>query len=141
MGSQCSGAQFGTATTMIIGGYLIHGNVLGGWPSVFYFFGAVSLIWFVLWTFFMYDTPASHPRISAEELAYIETSIGKKSSSKIPTPWRQIFTSRAVWAIVIGHSGHVWGLYTLLTLLPTYLRTVLHFDIKQVGYESFEKVK
>ncbi|CAG7733200.1 unnamed protein product, partial [Allacma fusca] len=126
-----AGAQFGTAATMVSSGYLIDGGVFGGWPSVFYVMGVISLVWFVLWCFFMYDSPAVHPRISKEERNYIETSIGNKSTEKVATPWRSIFTSWPVWAIIIGHSGHVWGLYTLLALLPTYLKTVLQFDIKQ----------
>ena len=34
-----------------------------GWESVFYFFGTLGAIWFVFWTIFCYDTPATHPRI------------------------------------------------------------------------------
>jgi len=67
--------------TMIISGYLIHGDVMGGWPSVFYFFGVVSVVWFVLWTFLMYDKPSDHPRISREERNYIEKSIGAGARS------------------------------------------------------------
>lgn len=52
------------------------------------------------------------------------------------TPWKDIFTSLPVWAIVVGHVGHAWGLYMLLTQLPTFLSTVLQFDIKQVGLPS-----
>lgn len=35
--------------------------------------------------------------------------------------------------IIVAHTGHTWGLYTLLTELPTYMKTVLNFDIKQVA--------
>lgn len=83
----------------------------------------------------MYDTPASHPSISKEELDYIQNSIGsgKEDETKISeTPWAEIASSKAVWAIIVAHVGHGYGLYTLLTLLPTYLKTALHFDIKQV---------
>lgn len=151
-----SGAQFGTAAAMIVSGALIHSS---GWPSVFYVIGGFSILWFILWCFFIYDSPAEHPGISAEELLYIEKSIGTQRQSKVrlfltlhwnarlakltllfvykqevtPTPWFKIFTSIPVWAIVVGHVGHTWGLYTLLTELPTYMKTVLHFDIKQVS--------
>ncbi|ODN03400.1 putative inorganic phosphate cotransporter [Orchesella cincta] len=81
-----AGAQFGTAVTMVVSGYLIHAGVWGGWPSVFYFIGAFSLLWFILWTMFMYDTPASHPRISDEELMYIQkSSSSRKETSHEPT--------------------------------------------------------
>ena len=70
------GTFFGTAVTLIGSGYLIHGNILGGWPSVFYVTGLISLFWFILWIFFAFSTPAEHPRISQEERFHIEKSIG-----------------------------------------------------------------
>jgi len=41
-----------------------------------------------------------------------------------------MLTSGPVLAILVAQTGHGWGLYTLLTELPTYLKTVLHFDLK-----------
>jgi ACS family sodium-dependent inorganic phosphate cotransporter-like MFS transporter 5 len=43
-----------------------------------------------------------------------------------------MLTSWPVFAILVAQTGHGWGLYTLLTELPTYMKTVLHFDIKNV---------
>ena len=37
-----------------------------------------------------------------------------------------------VLAILVAQTGHGWGLYTLLSELPTYMKTVLHFDVKAV---------
>ena len=37
--------------------------------------GAVGILWFFLWFFVAFSSPASHPRISEEEREYIETSI------------------------------------------------------------------
>jgi ACS family sodium-dependent inorganic phosphate cotransporter-like MFS transporter 5 len=49
------------------------------------------------------------------------------------TPWGKILTSLPVIAIFVAQTSNAWGLYTLLTELPTYMRTVLHFDIKEVS--------
>ncbi len=73
----------GTAGTMIASGYLIHGNVFGGWPSVFYLIGALTIVWFGLWCLYVYDSPSEHPRISTEELNFIEKSIGNQASKVI----------------------------------------------------------
>ncbi|CAL8075243.1 unnamed protein product [Orchesella dallaii] len=75
-----SGTSFGTAVTLIFSGYIIHGGVLGGWPGIFYICGIISVLWFVLWCFLVYDTPAAHPRISGDELYYIQSSIGSQVS-------------------------------------------------------------
>ncbi|XP_035701990.1 putative inorganic phosphate cotransporter [Folsomia candida] len=133
-----AGAQFGTAVTMVGSGYLIHAGVMGGWPSVFYVMGGISFIWFIFWTILISNKPSEHPRISEEELNYIQESIGDQSADEenASTPWFEIFTSLPVWAIIVGHVGHAWGLYTLLTELPTYLSTVLQFDIKDNSWLS-----
>lgn len=37
-------------------------------------------------------------------------------------PWKSLFGSSAVWALVINHFCSNWGLYMLLTWLPSYFR-------------------
>ncbi|XP_074600895.1 putative inorganic phosphate cotransporter isoform X2 [Brevipalpus obovatus] len=132
-----SGSQIGTMLTMAATGYLNSWTLFGGWPAAFYIFGMFGLVWFVLWTMFVYETPQDHPSISPEELALItagQAPLQINKSSK--TPWGSILSSSAVWAIVIAHFGQNWGFYTLLFELPTYLKTILGLDIKQNGLIS-----
>jgi len=49
-------------------------------------------------------------------------------------PWRAMFTSPAVLAIIIGHFANNWGFYTLLTCLPTFLSQSLCLDINKVSH-------
>lgn len=49
------------------------------------------------------------------------------------TPWAKIFTSMPFLSLTIVHCAHNWGFWTLLTKIPSYMKTVLEFDIKQVG--------
>jgi len=48
-------------------------------------------------------------------------------------PWRQIITSRPVWAIIVANFCVDWGLYTYLTNIPTFFYEVLFFDITSVS--------
>jgi len=48
-------------------------------------------------------------------------------------PWRQIFTSGPVWAIIVANFCVDWGLYTYLTNIPTFFYEVLFFDIQSVS--------
>lgn len=73
-----TGVSVGTALTMVSSGYLIE---YFGWPAVFYGIGAFSIIWFIFWTFLVFDTPADHPRISPEEKNYIINTIGHQQST------------------------------------------------------------
>ena len=33
-----------------------------GWESVFYVFGALGLVWFLIWSLVIHDGPDVHPR-------------------------------------------------------------------------------
>jgi len=48
----------------------------------------------------------------------------------------KIATSRPVWACAAAHFACNWGLYTMLTCLPTYMSDVLQFDMTQNGILS-----
>ena len=77
-----SGAQFGTVISLPISGVLA-ADV--NWQSVFYVFGVLGCVWFVFWTFLVFNTPQTHPRISSEELHYIETNI-IQTTRDLPLP-------------------------------------------------------
>jgi len=53
---------------------------------------------------------------------------------ELSIPWKAIVTSVPLWAIAIAQCSQAWGFYTLLTELPTYLKQILHFDIKTVSF-------
>jgi MFS family permease len=72
--SICTGAQFGTIVAMAVCGALASSSI--GWPSIFYIFGAVGILWVVLWVFLGADRPGTHKFISKEEQAYIEANLG-----------------------------------------------------------------
>ena len=55
------------------------------------------------------------------------------------TPWRQIFSSMAFISLLVVHCAHNWGFWTLLTKIPSYMKTVLEFDIKKVRPETIPK--
>ncbi|XP_071103844.1 sialin-like isoform X2 [Haliotis cracherodii] len=136
IGFSYAGGQFGNAMIFPVGGYLCAYGFDGGWPSVFYVIGSVGFIWCVFWCIFASNSPADSPRISEIERKYIEYSVGPLNKGKRTTPWKSIFTSRAVWAIIVAHVCGNYGIYMLLTQLPTYMKDVLKFDIKANGLFS-----
>uniref|UniRef100_H2ZGY3 Sialin n=1 Tax=Ciona savignyi TaxID=51511 RepID=H2ZGY3_CIOSA len=134
-----AGSQFGTVVAQPISGILCASTFLGGWPSVFYVFGSLGVLWCIVWFIFAHSTPDKHPRISPAELHFIQSNVEPVFSSKdevLSVPWWEIATSKRVWAISIAHFCNNWGFYTLLTCLPTYLKDVLKFDIQQDGFMS-----
>jgi ACS family sodium-dependent inorganic phosphate cotransporter len=115
-----SGCYVGILVSMTASAYLA--TVLG-WPSIFYFFGGVGLVWFVIWWIFVAESPAEDPRILKEELEYIRNSLRNvDAKGKIRHPWKRIFTSMPVLAIVVAQLTYDWGFYILLTELPKFMK-------------------
>lgn len=54
-------------------------------------------------------------------------------SQSPPVPWRSILKSAPFWAILVAHMGQNYGYETLMTELPTFMKQVLHFNIKAVS--------
>lgn len=67
-----AGMQIGTVIALPVSGWLISAGFLGGWPSVFYVFGALGIVWGIPWFLLTHDRPEKHPRISQAELSFIQ---------------------------------------------------------------------
>lgn len=70
-----SGMYMGEIIGFSVSGYLVgtdskikFGNLqIGGWPSAFYFFGIIGLLWTPFYFWNVYGSPEEHPSISLEE--------------------------------------------------------------------------
>lgn len=132
-----AGSNFGTVISLPVSGWLCSLEYMHGWPLAFYIFGVLGIIWFMLWLYLVYDAPSTHPRISREERAFIEHTCKRKEDQLVDpdepdtVPWRSLFLSVPLWAILITQCGQAWAFYTQLTELPTYMDNILHMDIQQ----------
>ncbi|CAH1266855.1 SLC17A5 [Branchiostoma lanceolatum] len=73
-----SSAHLGTVFSLPISGLLCDRF---GWPSVFYAFGALGCVWFVLWMLMVHNTPEEHPRISYVEREYIQGELRREGTT------------------------------------------------------------
>ena len=76
-----AGAQFGTIISMPISALLC--DHAGGWPSVFYVFGGVGVLWSAVFLKFTYEDPATDPHITETERKHIIDSIGVNRSGNV----------------------------------------------------------
>ncbi|EEB16556.1 sialin, putative [Pediculus humanus corporis] len=128
-----SGCYIGTVVALPTSGFLA--DYLG-WPSIFYFSGAIAYGWSVLWFLYIKDKPQNDTRISEDELCYIRSTLRcQYPYMKVysPIPWKRMLLSYPVWAIVIAHFSENWGFYTLLTELPTFMKDVFGYDLHKSG--------
>lgn len=125
------GSSFGLALSYPLCGFLIDNF---GWESSFYVTGLIGIFWYLVWLYVVYDTPKQHPRVTAEERTYIEEKLGNTvTSEKIPVPWLTILTSLPVWSTMLVQWGVGWGLHTLMTQGPSYLKYIFGWKPSMVG--------
>ncbi len=88
-----------------------------GWQAAFLMTGGIGFLWIIAWLL-MYKKPEDHPRLSAEELAYIRSD---PVPAEVKIPWIQLLGYRGTWANIAGtcFSAPVWWLY--LNWVPGFL--------------------
>jgi ACS family sodium-dependent inorganic phosphate cotransporter len=130
------GGQVGTILGTLISGLLL--DAIEGWASVFYFFGGLAILWFIIFVLICYKDPGSHPFISDQEKAYLEKEMGQltRDNTLPPTPWKYILTSIPMLVLICAQIGHDFGFYIMVTDLPKYMNDVLRFPIKENGLYS-----
>ncbi|XP_055918980.1 putative inorganic phosphate cotransporter isoform X2 [Eupeodes corollae] len=132
LGTYCySGSQFGTVVMLATSGYIAQSSA--GWPGIFYISAACGFVWSIFWVIFSASTPADHKTISPDERKFIETSLGHTEtthSTHLQTPWLKIATSLPFFSLIVVHCTHMWGFWTLLTQIPSYMKHILGMDLK-----------
>lgn len=126
-----AGLSAGMLTAYPISGLLCQYGFAGGWPSVFYVFGGLGLVWFSFWALLVTNSPLTHPSIRKEELAIMDQIHTKEV--KDPIPWLKIFTNLPVWGVITANVAFDASYYTLLITMPLFLRDVHKFNVATTG--------
>lgn len=101
-----------------------------GWQVAFLLTGLLGLLWLVPWLLW-YRRPEDHPRISAEELAYIQADQPFESTEKVP--YRQLLGHRGAWAFMAGKflTDPVWWFF--LFWIPSFLNSQYGVELTAMG--------
>ncbi|CAH0563482.1 unnamed protein product [Brassicogethes aeneus] len=125
-----TGGPLGNVISLQLTGFIADSTL--GWPVVFYIYGGLGLTWSVVYFIYGSNSPSQIKNISESEKKFIESETCGESKN-IPTPWKAIFTSSPLLAITIGHAGNNWGFWTLLTEIPSYLKSIFDYKLKTVA--------
>ena len=100
-----------------------------GWRWAFVATGALGLLWLALWLR-VYRPPASHPRVSPAELAYIHRDPAESGGE---IRWAQLLPHRQTWAVAVGKllTDPVWWFY--LYWLPKFLNEHHGLTLARMG--------
>jgi MFS family permease len=94
------------------------------WQTSFYLFGAVGLVWVVVWLAWFRDDPAKHPAVSPAELAEIGPPRNHISHSAVP--WRDLFLNQRLWLIMAMYWFYVFGAIFFMFSLTKYFTDGRH---------------
>ena len=79
------------------------------WQYPFLITGALSAFWVFLWLR-TYKKPEAHPKVTKEELAYINSDSEIENIEKLP--WKSVFPKKETWAFSLAKiTDGVWWFY------------------------------
>jgi len=121
-----SGTNVGALVTPLVVPWV---TVAYGWYWAFLATGLIGFIWLAAWLL-LYHRPESHPRVSAAELAHIQSDPPEPA---IKVPWGRLIPHRQTWAFAIGKflTDPIWWLY--LFWIPDFLNRNYGLDLKSIG--------
>jgi MFS transporter, ACS family, glucarate transporter len=139
-------AQRGIGNSLLLGG-VGAGGVLApilfaatmqqwGWRSSFLLSGALAAIVATLWFVYVTNKPGEHPRVNSGELAILGARTGSPENHSFRVsgvPWRRIFSSGSVWALILSYMCHGYTPYIYFTWFFIYLTRVRGFTLIQGG--------
>jgi len=124
---------------LLVPAIMVHYGDAQGWKMAFVITGAIGFPWLIFW-FWLYDSPSRHPKISEAERAYIridDDSAATQAEEATKISWWKLFRYRQLWSFFVGKlmTDGVWWFY--LFWLPDYLNKQFHMTKQQVMLPTF----
>jgi MFS transporter, ACS family, aldohexuronate transporter len=137
-----SGSNFGAmVAALFVPWCLIHFGYARGWKIAFIVTGASGFLWLIFW-FWLYETPARQKRSSKAEFDYIRIddeiqADPQGSEDRAKVAWWKLFRYRQSWAFFSGKfmTDGIWWFY--LFWLPDYLKKQFGMTTEQVIMPTF----
>jgi len=111
-----------------------------GWRSSFWVCAVIGFLAGAVWFFAARDTPSEHPRVSAAELASIQSGLtlsnNTKDSADFLVPWKRVVRSREVWAVTISYFCYGYVAWIFFSWFYRYLAKVRGLDLKASAFYS-----
>lgn len=123
-----SGQYLGTSATLLCAP-MVH----EWWPSIFYIFGSLGVVWVVVWVLIGGDSAEKHRYIGDAEKAYIAESIPTILQVE-SVPWRKLCCEPAFIAVCVCHFCVNWANFFTISWLPKYLVDVVGLSLAESGH-------
>ena len=116
-----------------------------GWRSSFWVCATIGVAAGAVWFLVARDTPGAHPRVSASELAAIQSGLTLGVATKLPrpgkavktlVPWKQVLRSKEVWAVTVSYFCYGYVAWIFFSWFFLYLAKVRGLDLKASSFYS-----
>jgi len=130
-GAFLGGGRLGGAITPPIAGFLLFHY---GWRTPFFIFGAIGILWSLVWFYWFRSRPEDHPRIGAGEIRRIRDGIPPAPKHAQAVPWMELLLSPRLCCLLAAAFGStfLWQFY--ITWFPTYLRENRGMSLAESGF-------
>jgi ACS family sodium-dependent inorganic phosphate cotransporter len=123
IGGMNAASAIGTVATLLVAGKIIE---IFGWPSVFYLFGSMGVIWGMFWLRKV-PTNAEKPDDASDK-----AQVGAKRK----IPWKILLTHPAILTVYFASVCVGAISYTMASWLPSYFVDTFDFTIIRAGFYS-----
>jgi MFS transporter, ACS family, aldohexuronate transporter len=122
-----SGSNIGALVTPLVVPWVA---LQWGWQWAFIATGLSGVLWVLAWLA-VYRPPESHPKVSAAELAFIQSDPKEPPAARVGT--LALLGHRQTYAFALGKffTDPVWWLY--LFWIPDFLNRAYRLDLKSIG--------
>ena len=104
-----------------------------GWRHTFEVFGALGVVWAILFYRWYRDDPMANPKLNVAERELLRHS-ARMAAGHSDVPWGRILRSRQVWMLCWQYFCLSWGWYFFITWLPTYLQKGRGLDVTAAAW-------
>ncbi len=133
-GINFSGSRLGAAFALPLVAYMIE---IFGWRNIFYIFGAIGIIFAIMFYFVFTNTPEEHQGIPEEEKQYIIENRQKESiSTKKGLSIKKILSSKNVLFAMGQYIGSNFIFFFTLTWLFPYIKQKYSLNLVDAGFYS-----
>ena len=108
-----------------------------GWRASFYVCAVIGVLAGAVWYVLARDSPAEHPFISSDELAFIRAGLPappSKAASKRLVPWGKVIKSKDVLAVTLSYFCFGYVAWIFFSWFYTYLARVRGLNLKASAF-------
>lgn len=100
------------------------------WRQAFMVFGAIGVVWVIVFAWWYRDDPRTHPQVNRAEAALLpEPDAIDQGHGHVA--WRRLVSSPTVWCLCGQYAALSYAWYFFVTWFPTYLLEARGFDLRQ----------